>query len=288
VQQELRLSSSVQLSTPESFVNLEMVRRLEAAEILPNVEFIPEHARLHPELGCTMEPIAGGHMFFGGVGSPINHAIGMGLNGPVTRDDFDRFESFYRERKVPAEIVISPYADPSLLGFVHEGRYKITEFNSVLWQKLSANRQFPPPARGITVSLVTPKNSRRWAEILAECFADLAPVAPELFEGFAHLTNALCVQAEIDGKPVGGAAGAAFLEQGIACFFGGATSPAFRRRGVQTAMTYARLQMAADAGCNTAVVMTAPGSGSQRNAERQGFRVAYTKIVMVRDWDEQP
>lgn len=31
--------------------------------------------------------------------------------------------------------------------------------------------------------------------------------------------------------------------------------------------------------------MTTPGSGSQRNAERQGFHVAYTKVVLVREWE---
>jgi hypothetical protein len=29
-----------------------------------------------------------------------------------------------------------------------------------------------------------------------------------------------------------------------------------------------------------------PGSGSQRNMERRGFRVAYTKLVLIRTWPE--
>ncbi len=37
-------------------------------------------------------------------------------------------------------------------------------------------------------------------------------------------------------------------------------------------------------GCEYAVVSTQPGSGSQRNMERRGFRVAYTKVVMTREW----
>jgi hypothetical protein len=31
-------------------------------------------------------------------------------------------------------------------------------------------------------------------------------------------------------------------------------------------------------GCDLAMVCTEPGSGSQRNAERQGFQIAYTRI----------
>jgi hypothetical protein len=39
----------------------------------------------------------------------------------------------------------------------------------------------------------------------------------------------------------------------------------------------ARLHFAADAGCNIAMLCAEPGSASQRNAERQGFRIAYSR-----------
>ena len=84
----------------------------------------------------------------------------------------------------------------------------------------------------------------------------------------------------------GAAAGALFREAGIAALYGTATLPEFRRRGVQSALIARRLHEAALAGCEYAVVSTQPGSGSQRNMERRGFRVAYTKIVMVREWAE--
>ena len=75
-------------------------------------------------------------------------------------------------------------------------------------------------------------------------------------------------------------------EAGIVALFGTATLPGFRRRGVQTALIRQRLWEAAQSGCEYAVVSTMPGSGSQRNMERRGFRVAYTKLVMVRSWPE--
>lgn len=108
---------------------------------------------------------------------------------------------------------------------------------------------------------------------------------PELFEGFARVESSVPVLAYIDGNAAGGGTLSVFRQQRLAGLFGAATLPEYRRRGVQTAMTYARLRMAADAGCDLAVVMTTPGSGSQRNAERQGFHVAYTKVVLVREWE---
>jgi hypothetical protein len=264
---------------------MDMVRLMESAEVLPNVAYIPVHSKLHPEIGSTQEEIAGGTMFFAGPGSPLNHAVGMGLNGPVSREEFDRFENFYRDRKVPAEIVLSPYVDRSVLEHVHERHYKLNEFNSVLWREISKGMRLPPVAKGVEVRKVKAQESRLWEDILGQGFADLGPLPSGLFETFAHLKNNLSVLAYIDGKPAGGGGGAYFPEIGMCCLFGASTVPEFRKRGVQAAMTHARLRMAAKAGCKVAVVMTQPGSGSQRNMERQGFRVAYTKFVLVKEWD---
>ncbi|MCX6621649.1 MAG: hypothetical protein NTY38_11355 [Acidobacteria bacterium] len=38
------------------------------------------------------------------------------------------------------------------------------------------------------------------------------------------------------------------------------------------------MNYAASAGCDLAMMCAEPGSVSQRNAERQGFRIAYTRI----------
>ena len=53
-----------------------------------------------------------------------------------------------------------------------------------------------------------------------------------------------------------------------------------RNLGMQHALIAARLAAALAAGCDLAVVHTEPGSPSQRNVERLGFRLAYTKVTM--------
>jgi len=72
------------------------------------------------------------------------------------------------------------------------------------------------------------------------------------------------------------------MAEGIAQLTGAATAPAHRRRGVQTALLSARLADAAAAGCDIAVVTTQPGSKSQRNVQRQGFDLLYTRAVLVK------
>ncbi|HVJ93760.1 MAG TPA: hypothetical protein VM580_28350 [Labilithrix sp.] len=68
------------------------------------------------------------------------------------------------------------------------------------------------------------------------------------------------------------------VHDGVALLAGASTIPDARRRGGQRALLAARLRFATDAGCDLAMMGAAPGSASQRNAERQGFRIAYTRI----------
>jgi GNAT superfamily N-acetyltransferase len=68
------------------------------------------------------------------------------------------------------------------------------------------------------------------------------------------------------------------LHDGVAWFGGAATVPELRRRGLQGALLRERMRYAAAHGCDLAMMVAQPGSNSQRNTERNGFRVAYTRI----------
>ena len=81
---------------------------------------------------------------------------------------------------------------------------------------------------------------------------------------------------EQDGRSI--AAGALTIVDGVAHLAGASTIPEGRKRGAQLALLEYRLRHAAAAGCDLAVMGALPGSGSQRNAERHGFRIAYTRI----------
>lgn len=82
--------------------------------------------------------------------------------------------------------------------------------------------------------------------------------------------------AELDGQAV--ATGGLVLHGGVALLAGASTVPAARSQGAQRALLQARLRYAAEHGCDLAMMGAHPGSASQRNAERQGFRIAYTRI----------
>ena len=64
---------------------------------------------------------------------------------------------------------------------------------------------------------------------------------------------------------------------GVALMAGASTVPEGRRQGAQLALLDARFRFAAYQGCDVAMMCASPGSASQRNAERHGFRIAYTR-----------
>ena len=96
----------------------------------------------------------------------------------------------------------------------------------------------------------------------------------------AHTDGMHMFVAELDGAAI--AAGAMQLRGGIAHLAGASTVPEGRRRGAQLALLDYRLQYAAAHRCDIALMGAAPGSGSQRNAERNGFRIAYTRLKWKR------
>lgn len=277
------MSSPVQISRLENFIDATVSRRLELNEMLAPLDYVKVMQQRHPERGAAFAEIAGGLALYAGEPSPLNQAVGMGLHGPVPTEEFDRFEAFYRERSCPAQIVLSPYADMTLLEFVRDRAYRLTEFNSVMVCRLDEFREVTLP-ESVRVERVTPQTAHRWAEVLVEGFAEFGELPPSLFEPYGLMAHGLNFLAYVDDEVAGGASGTLYPEHKLAAIFGAATLPKFRRCGVQNALFQARLREAKAAGCESAVVCTQPASGSQRNAERNGFRLAYTKVVLVRSW----
>jgi GNAT superfamily N-acetyltransferase len=277
------MSQIQEISAPElrDFVDLGFARRLEMAETI-QPDCVEALRQRDPASPIAAEGIAGGMAFFGGVTYPANQIVGMGLYGEVTSADVDRVEEFFRSRGVSCAIVVSPLADPSLLALLAPRGYRIQEFNSVLIRTIRQDEPFTPPP-GVSVEQVTPQTAAPWTRAVATGFSEFGPVPEEVFAGFAVLPGALAFLARIDGEIVGGCGGRIIPEARIAALFGTATLPEYRRRGVQGALIARRLHDASNAGCEYAVVSTLPGSGSQRNMERRGFRLAYTKLVMVRE-----
>jgi len=172
---------------------------------------------------------------------------------------------------------VSPFAGTAALDLLCARNYRPCEISSVLYRPVERPSEMDPGQ--VRVRVIGPDESALWAETSARGWADQHP---ELMENLLQLSSVCaaradspCFLAEYDGAP--GAAGVLCMHQGVALFGGSATVPLLRRRGLQAALLHQRMQHAFDHGCDLAMMVASPGSNSQRNAERIGFRIAYTR-----------
>ena len=267
------------------FIDIAMTRKLESVEEMGGAGFAETLGKRRPEIGCVVEKIAGGHAAFAGVGSPVSHILGAGLGGEVTKDEFDRIEDFYFSRGSGVEVVAAPLADRSLMQHLRERGYTHSEWNSVLFQPLSEVPRAPDPPAALEIRAVRPEELDAWAHLLARCFAEDAEgiaMLADLFQTTASVPDAFALIALWEGKPAGGAGGMVVRQHNVAGLYGAGTLPEFRNRGIQTALLHHRMRLAQGAGCEMAVVIAVPGTISERNAIRCGFRLAYTKAAFQR------
>ncbi len=229
--------------------------------------------------GASVLEIAGGCAIFLGAESPLTQAVGIGLNGPVGPQMIGEIESFFRSRGARVSLDLCPLADPGLLPILAARGYHLTEFSNVLVKRLAGT----PEASTPRVRRVAADACDLWSRTVGRGYFD----GPELTEqemdvgrAIFAMPGALCyLAADESGRPVAGAAAAVY--QGLIVLFADSTTASSRRCGFQRELIAARLNEGISWGCDVATASTQPGSASQRNYERMGFEVVYTRVTVV-------
>jgi hypothetical protein len=270
---------------------LDLARRIERAEI----DFCTLAAGVSRQTATIQS--GGGRGLCSGTRSPLNKVLGLGLTGEVTGQDLDRIEAFYRERQTPVQIELCPLAYADLATRLCRRGYVLQAFENELARSIGDTSDCQlvnirtGPSERIHVAEATSEETDLWVRVTAEGFAaDERPVGggptfetfsieqmQPIMRQFVHPAIHRYI-AWIDDEPAGGVA--TWIHKGVLGVFGASTRPAFRRRGVQTAVTIKAL----DEGCGSAdlaIATTAPGSTSQRTFERLGFAVVYTRAIFV-------
>lgn len=268
------------------FGDAELAARLESLAADEMRRFVTTARRLDPAGDAALLEVAGGAAAFLGAGSPVNQAVGLGLAGPVDADEILALESFYTVRKARALAIVSPLADHSLLAALGRRRWTADGFENVLVREYVAGEDLRAPAAGASevevVEACDDEMRAVWAQLASVAFSAPLPPHPiqlELGRIVAARPGTRLLLALVDGLPAG--TGELFIDDGVAWLSADATLPAFRRRGVQQALQSHRLALGAELGCELAVSEAAPGSTSQRNMERAGFRIVYTRVDLV-------
>lgn len=260
-----------------AFSNLELSRRLERAEAHACATFAEARRFLFPDSGAEWIECAGTYAVFDTIDSPITQTFGLGLFEQLSAASLDVIECFFHDRGAPVMHEVSPFAGVAALQLLCARQYRPIEISSVMYRPLAE-----PPAEmesNISVRLAGAEQASLWADISARGWThehpELLGFVQQMGAISAARTGGVCFLAEVDGQP--GAAGALCIHNGVALLGGSATIPELRKRGLQAALLEQRMRYAFHQGCDLAMMAAETGSGSQRNAERKGFRIAYTR-----------
>jgi GNAT superfamily N-acetyltransferase len=261
-----------------TFADLNLSRRLERAEGRSCLEFAEARGRLHPESGATWMECAGAYAVFDGVNSPVTQSFGLGLFEPLSPTALDKMEAFFLDRGALVVHEVSPLAGIATLDLLCTRGYRPIELSSVLQRPVEQTATKTLPDR-VTVRVAGAEEAALWTQLSSRGWGHEHPELLDFLGEFGsvafareHTVNFL---AELDGRA--GAAGALSLHDGVALFAGATTIPEMRRHGLQAALLEARMGYAFEHGYPLAMMVTEAGSQSQRNAERKGFRIAYTR-----------
>lgn len=268
------------------FCGIDLAARIEKAE----AALIASATEAAGERGApaAVTPIGGGFACFAEDGSPMNKVVGLGFGGVPADAEMDAVERFYAGRSSAVQVELSNLADRGLGELLTRRGYRLAGFENVLGRPVAGDEQPQLPA---AVEVRRADDVTAWVDVVVDGFAhpdgegvpsheefprDVIERAERDFEkAGATPYVALC-----EGNVAGG--GSVRFTEGVAQLTGAATAPAYRRRGVQSALLSVRLADAAAAGCDIAVVTTAPGSKSQQNVQRRGFQLLYARAILVK------
>jgi GNAT superfamily N-acetyltransferase len=261
------------------FADLALARRLEQAEAQSNIDFVEARARVFPSSRAQHLEVAGAHAMFDGVDSPLTQTFGLGIEQGVTTVDMERLETFFEDLGAPVFHEVSPLADASAIELLNGRGYEPFEFTSVMFQPTASVPVGAPASSRVKARLIGVEENEVWAQTSSRGWSE-SPGVSEFMLTFsrvsANKSSGHAFLAEIDGLAIG--AGALTIHRGVALFAGASTIPEGRRQGAQNALLEARCRFATSKGCDLAMMCALPGSASQRNAERHGFRIAYTRV----------
>jgi GNAT superfamily N-acetyltransferase len=266
-------------------VDLALAQRLERAEAMANAASVDARRALQPAVGAEWIDVAGTYAMFDGTDSPLTQTFGLGLAEPCGVRELERLEAFFSQRGASTSHEVCTFATPAVLRLISERGYTPIEASVVLIRPTSTTTAAAPGA--ITVRAITVEEAPLWCRVAGEGWGSESAELAAFVESFGVIVTrargVTCFLAELDGAPV--AAAALNVNNGVALLAGATTIPAARRQGAQRALLQARLAFAAARAIPLAMVVTQPGSASQRNAERQGFRPVYTRAKWLRATD---
>lgn len=278
----MRGAGSVPSSGMAIFIDRGLAQRLERAEGAASAGFAEARQRFEPGVHATWRDFDGTYAVYDGPTSPMTQTFGLGMFSPATPGGLDAIERFFGERGAATQHEVSPIAGVEVLALLVGRGYRPLELSTVLVRTLDGALD-GLPAPGLRVRVCGEEDLGRWVATATAGWAE-TPAAAREMEGIARAATlnprAVSFLVEHEGEVIATASLA--IHDGIALLAGASTLPARRGLGAHGLLLAARLDEARRRGCELAMMVAAPASTSQHNAERRGFRIAYTRSKWLR------
>jgi len=259
------------------FMDLALSRRLERTEGAIGASFPAVHQQMAPDVGATWHDFEGTYAIFDGVDSPMTQTFGLGVFGAITPDGLSVIEAFFETRGAAVMHEVSPLAGIETIALLADRGYRPVDLSTVLVQEIDG-RMSVPSSPSLRVRTIEDADRTAWVDTSVIGWSE-DPAVASFIRSMAEVASANRAMVhfivERDGGPI--ATASMGIHDGVALLAGASTIPSGRGLGAQGMLLAARLSEARRRGCEIAMMVTAPGSTSQRNAERRGFRVAYTR-----------
>ncbi|HAT6955478.1 TPA: GNAT family N-acetyltransferase [Legionella pneumophila] len=257
------------------YITKELTARMESCIKQSHIEVTKQYPQ-----GRVLE-INGGAACFSGFDSFLSQVVGWGFKTEPNqyKAEIEAIESFYKSiGHHRVDIELCPFVGNHLINFLGQRGYCITELNNVSVLDLKNYHLIPNSEDDVfTVREVKQFELEEWAKRVAIGFGFLE--AQEQFYKYANAKGVLAFAAYDHGNLV---AGATIAIHGDVCDLGvTSTLPVYRGKGLQKKLLSTRLNLAKQYGLEFATVTTQPGTVSDLNVQKAGFRCAYTRIKLT-------
>jgi hypothetical protein len=255
-------------------------QKLERTEARANADFVETRAMLEPASNASWIQVAGAYAMFDGVESPCTQTFGLGMFEEVITGHLEEIESFYKNLDAPVFHEVSPMADVGLINLLNERGYRPVEMTSVMYRALNTVEVVAEKRSTlIKTRVIDESEADLWAKTSATGWSTEMEGLEDFMFGFGRISarckGAYPFLAQLDGKAI--STGMLFIYDDVCVLAGTSTVREARNQGAQNALLSERLKFAADRGCTLAMMAALPGSQSQKNAQKNGFNVAYTR-----------
>jgi GNAT superfamily N-acetyltransferase len=223
-------------------------------------------------LRCTLSP---------GVPNQIFNVVRV--SGPVRLPDVTGALEAYQRHDLTPTIEVSPgAASAELAELLSDHGFRHTDFHPIFVRL--ASELAPSAPTGIGVRRVGHAELDAFTELYLRGWQIEEWLAPHMRSYIAHWPRQrgyeLYVAME-QQTPI--AVAVLFMYEDVCYLADAATAPEHRNRGAQAALIAARIARASEVGAQVVLGQADFGSSSQRNMERAGLPVCYTRAVWKRE-----